>query len=147
MGEVSKEINRESPDFFPVKPTDYGRFLVLSLGTGTAKTEEKYDANKAAKWGVLGWASSDMVDLHLGTVFQALRSEKNYLRIQDDTLAGKLASVDIATKENLENLVKVGEGLLKKPVSRVNLDTGVYEPANKLTNEEALITYKSVLGV
>ncbi|KAJ6939900.1 patatin-like protein 2 [Populus alba x Populus x berolinensis] len=88
-----------------------------------------------------------MVDLHLGTVFQALRSEKNYLRIQDDTLAGKLASVDIATKENLENLVKVGEGLLKKPVSRVNLDTGVYEPANKLTNEEALITYKSVLGV
>ncbi|KAJ6939901.1 hypothetical protein NC651_006149 [Populus alba x Populus x berolinensis] len=67
--------------------------------------------------------------------------------MQDDTLAGKLASVDIATKENLENLVKVGEGLLKKPVSRVNLDTGVYEPANKLTNEEALITYKSVLGV
>jgi hypothetical protein len=80
-----------------VKPTDYGRFLVLSLGTGTAKTEEKYDANKAAKWGVLGWltsdnstplvdvftqASSDMVDLHLGTVFQALLSEKNYLRIQ-----------------------------------------------------------------
>lgn len=161
MGEVSKEINRESPDFFPVKPTDYGRFLVLSLGTGTAKTEEKYVANKAAKWGVLGWltsdnstplvdifthASSDMVDLHLGTVFQALRSEKNYLRIQDDTLTGTLASVDIATKENLENLVKVGEGLLKKPVSRVNLDTGVYEPANKLTNEEALITFAARLS-
>jgi len=43
--------------------------------------------------------------------------------------------------------VKVGEGLLKKPVSRVNLDTGVFEPANKLTNEEALIKYKSVLSV
>lgn len=67
--------------------------------------------------------------------------------MQDDTLTGALASVDIATKENLENLVKVGEGLLKKPVSRVNLDTGVYEPANKLTNQEALITYKSVLNV
>jgi hypothetical protein len=61
--------------------------------------------------------------------------------MQDDTLTGKLASVDIATKENLENLVKVGEGLLKKPVSRVNLDTGVFEPANQLTNEEALIKY------
>ncbi|KAL9359636.1 hypothetical protein Peur_047759 [Populus x canadensis] len=161
MGEVSKEINRDSPDFFPAKPTDYGRFLVLSLGTGTAKTEEKYDANKAAKWGVLGWltsdnstplvdvftqASSDMVDLHLGTVFQALRSEKNYLRIQDDTLTGKLASVDIATKENLENLVKVGEGLLKKPVSRVNLDTGVFEPANQFTNEEALIKFAERLS-
>ncbi|KAL9396604.1 hypothetical protein Peur_010857 [Populus x canadensis] len=161
MGEVSKEINRDSPDFFPMKPTDYGRYLVLSLGTGTAKTEEKYDAKKAAKWGVLGWltsdnstplvdvftqASSDMVDLHLGTVFQALRSEKNYLRIQDDTLTGTLASVDIATKENLENLVKVGEGLLKKPVSRVNLDTGVFEPANKLTNEEALIKFAERLS-
>jgi hypothetical protein len=67
--------------------------------------------------------------------------------MQDDTLTGTLASVDIATKENLENLVKVGEGLLKKPVSRVNLDTGVFEPANKLTNEEALIKYKSVLSV
>lgn len=61
--------------------------------------------------------------------------------MQDDTLTGKLASVDIATKENLENLVKVGEGLLKKPVSRVNLDTGVFEPANQLTNEDALIKY------
>jgi len=61
--------------------------------------------------------------------------------MQDDTLTGKLASVDIATKENLENLVKVGEGLLKKPVSRVNLDTGVFEPAHQLTNEEALIKY------
>ncbi|XP_011017228.1 PREDICTED: patatin-like protein 2 [Populus euphratica] len=161
IGEVSKEINRDSPDFFPMKPTDYGRYLVLSLGTGTAKTEEKYDANKAAKWGVLGWltsdnstplvdvftqASSDMVDLHLATVFQALRSEKNYLRIQDDTLTGTLASVDIATKENLENLVKVGEGLLKKPVSSVNLDTGVFEPANRLTNEEALIKFAERLS-
>jgi hypothetical protein len=61
--------------------------------------------------------------------------------MQDDTLTGKLASVDIATRENLENLVKVGEGLLKKPVSRVNLDTGVFEPANQLTNEDALIKY------
>jgi hypothetical protein len=58
----------------------------------------------------------------------------------DDTLTGTLSSVDIATKENLENLVKVGEELLKKPVSRVNLDTGVFEPINfKMTNEEALV--------
>lgn len=97
MGEVSKDINRESPDFFPIKPTDYNRFLVLSLGTGNAKSEEKYDANEEAKWGVLGWltsdnstplvdvfiqASADMVDFHLSTVFQALNSQENYLRIQ-----------------------------------------------------------------
>ena len=37
--------------------------------------------------------------------------------MQDDTLTGTLSSMDVATKENLENLVKVGEKFLKKPVS------------------------------
>uniref|UniRef100_A0A6N2NKL6 Patatin n=1 Tax=Salix viminalis TaxID=40686 RepID=A0A6N2NKL6_SALVM len=148
ISEVSKAINREG-----MNPMEYGRFLVLSLGTGTAKSEEKYDAEEAAKWGLLGWltadnstplvdvftqASADMVDFHISTVFQGLNSEENYLRIQDDTLTGTLSSVDVATKENLENLVKVGEELLKKPVSRVNMATGVFEPINKMTNEEAL---------
>ena len=97
MGEVTKEIIQGSQDFFPIKPMDYGRFLVISLGTGAPKAEEKYSANEAAKWGVLGWltangstplvdvfthASADMVDLHISVVFQALHSERNYLRIQ-----------------------------------------------------------------
>ncbi|XP_062158052.1 patatin-like protein 2 [Alnus glutinosa] len=97
MGEVSKEIIRGSPDFFPIKPMDYGRFLVISLGTGSLKPKEKYKAPDAAKWGILGWltkggstpiidvfsqASGDMVDVHLSVVFQALHSEKSYLRIQ-----------------------------------------------------------------
>lgn len=75
----------------------YEKFLVISLGTGSPRQEQKYSAEKAAKWGVLGWltnggstplvdvftqASADMVDFHLSVVFQALHSEKNYLRIQ-----------------------------------------------------------------
>jgi hypothetical protein len=64
-----------------------------------------------------------------------------WLRLQDDTLRGNVSSVDIATKKNLDHLVKVGQGLLKKPVSRVNLDTGVFEPSSEETNEEALIRY------
>ncbi|KAH8488087.1 hypothetical protein H0E87_023959 [Populus deltoides] len=161
MSEVSKEITRKNPDFFPTAPMDYGRFLVLSLGTGTAKSEEKYDADEAAKWGILGWltsdnstplvdvfteASGDMVDLHISTVFQALHCEENYIRIQDDTLTGTLSSVDVATKENLENLVKVGEKLLKKPVARVDLGTGVFTPVDKMTNEEALIKMAKLLS-
>ena len=44
--------------------------------------------------------------------------------------------------ENLKNLVQVGENLLKKPVSRINMDTGRYEPVvNGGTNEEALKKY------
>ena len=61
--------------------------------------------------------------------------------LQDDTLGDKEASVDIATIENLNNLVKIGEELLKKPVSAVNLDTGVYAPRHGATNEEALRRY------
>ncbi|GMP23778.1 hypothetical protein CsSME_00001254 [Camellia sinensis var. sinensis] len=156
IGEVAKEINRERSDFFPIKSTNHGKFLVLSLGTGSAKKDEKYNAKEAAKWGVLGWltnsastplvdvfteASGDIMDLHISTVFQALHFENNYLRIQDDTLSGQVSSVDIATKENLEDLVKVGERLLKKPVSSVNLETGLYEPSNQGTNEEALMRY------
>jgi hypothetical protein len=34
---------------------DYGQFMVLSLGTGSAKSEEKFDAVESSKWGLLGW--------------------------------------------------------------------------------------------
>ncbi|XP_056177302.1 patatin-like protein 2 [Syzygium oleosum] len=161
MGEVTKEIMGGSSDFFPIKPMDYRRFLVISLGTGSAKVEGKYNASEAAKWGVLGWlssnggsplvdvfmqASADMVDFHLSAVFQALHLEDNYLRIQDDTLSGAVASVDIATKKNLNDLVRTGEALLKKPVSRANLETGGYEACNPETNEEALKRFAKLLS-
>ncbi|KAJ6990215.1 hypothetical protein NC653_018681 [Populus alba x Populus x berolinensis] len=65
----------------------------------------------------------------------------------DDKLQGDLSSVDIATKENLENLVKVGEDLLKSPVSHINLDTGGYEPVKDGgTYEEALQRFAKLLS-
>uniref|UniRef100_A0A0E0IKV0 Patatin n=3 Tax=Oryza TaxID=4527 RepID=A0A0E0IKV0_ORYNI len=156
IGEVSKQIFKKNPDFFPVKPMDYGRFLVISLGTGSPKIEGKYNAQNAKSWGVLDWllvggstplvdiftqASADMVDIHIAAVFKVLHSEQNYLRIQDDTLEGTLASVDVATRDNLEKLANVGEILLNKPVSRANLETGQMMPAcddSEITNGEAL---------
>ncbi|KAA8528557.1 hypothetical protein F0562_035912 [Nyssa sinensis] len=161
IGEVAKQITPGHPDFFAIKKIDYGRFLVISLGTGSSKMEEKHDADDAAKWGILGWltsgrstplidvlsqASADIVDYHLSVVFQTLHSEKNYLRIQDDKLNGIVSSVDVATQNNLENLVKVGEELLKKPVSRVNLDTGIVEPSEQETNEEAIRRFAKLLS-
>ena len=61
--------------------------------------------------------------------------------MQDDTLVGTVTSVDVATEQNMDDLVKVGEELLKKPVARVNLETGIYEASNHETNEAALIRY------
>ncbi|KAB2629731.1 patatin-like protein 2 [Pyrus ussuriensis x Pyrus communis] len=164
MSEVTKQIHKGNPDFVPFGANYklYERFLVISLGTGTT-SEEKYDAKEASEWGALGWligpdfsaplvdiftqASSDMVGFHLATVFQALESPDNYLRIQDDTLSGTLASVDTATSENLNDLVKVGEKLLKKPVSRVDFGTGKGKPVHPdITNQEALIRVAGVLS-
>lgn len=94
---MTKELHKKNPDYFPYKPMDYRKILLISLGTGSAKVEGKFSAKRASKWGVLGWllssgsnplfdvfmqSSADMVDIHLSVVFQALQSKSNYLRIE-----------------------------------------------------------------
>jgi len=97
LNQVSKQVIDGNPDFFSINPMDFHRFLVISIGTGSEKKEQPYDADKAAKWGSLfGWlnqghsaplvdvfqqASADMVDYHISVVFRALNF-KNYIRIQ-----------------------------------------------------------------
>lgn len=101
IGQVVKQMLKKNPDYYPIEPKNYDRFLVISLGTGTAKNDHKYSAQKASKWGIFGWlyngghtplvdafnqASADMVNIHSSIVFQALHSENNYLRIQVNSL-------------------------------------------------------------
>ncbi|KAF5189909.1 Patatin-like protein [Thalictrum thalictroides] len=88
---------------------------IMAYMTGSPKAEEKYNADMAAKWGVLGWlttsGSTPLIDVftqssgdlvyNLSVVFQALKSEQNYLRIQDDTLGVTESSTDIATKGSI----------------------------------------------
>ncbi|KAL2240320.1 UNVERIFIED_CONTAM: Patatin-like protein 3 [Sesamum indicum] len=159
---ISKEILLGKFELVDMQPMDSNRMLVLSLGTGLAQLEEKYNAGDAAKWGLLGWvynngatplldiygdASSDMVDIHVSTLFQSLRNEQNYLRIQEDRLAGDASSLDISTIKNMQTLVQIGESLLKKPVSRVNLETGRPEPVHgEGTNEQALARFAKLLS-
>uniref|UniRef100_A0A8I6WKC2 PNPLA domain-containing protein n=1 Tax=Hordeum vulgare subsp. vulgare TaxID=112509 RepID=A0A8I6WKC2_HORVV len=128
IGEVSKQIFKQDSDFFPIKPMDYGRFLVISLGTGSSKFEEKYDAQKAKSWGMLDWllssGSTPLVDIFT-------------------------RAIDVATKDNMEKLVNVGVLLLKKPVSRANLETGQMVPTcseTEETNEEALKRFAKLLS-
>jgi hypothetical protein len=97
VNEVTTQIINENNDFYAIKPMEYSRFLIISLGTGTPKNEQKFDAKIAAKWGLLDWlthggstplidifsqSSADMVDFHLATVTEALNCQENYLRIQ-----------------------------------------------------------------
>ncbi|KAL5061479.1 hypothetical protein RYX36_023216 [Vicia faba] len=58
---------------------------------------------------------------------------------QEYKLDPSMEAMDNATIANIENLEKVGESLLKKPVLKMNVDT--YEPeikTNQGTNAEAL---------
>ncbi|KAL7101307.1 hypothetical protein ACP275_08G046900 [Erythranthe tilingii] len=160
--EVSKEILSGKFEVEDMEPMDSTRMLVLSLGSGVAKMAEKYNAKDASNWGVLSWVfydgdsplvniygdgSSDMVDIHVSTIFQSRRNEQNYLRIQEDNLAGDTSSVDIATVKNMQTLVQIGQSLLKKPVSRVNLETGRQEPVQgEGTNAEALARFAKLLS-
>ncbi|KAI3821127.1 hypothetical protein L1987_08684 [Smallanthus sonchifolius] len=162
ISEVTKQVFRENPEFFPVNPMDYGRFLMISIGTGATKETKQYNAKMASKWGLFGWlvhngsnpiidvftqASGDMVDGHISVFFQAVHSQQNYLRIQEDTLSGDEALVDVATKENMVKLGEIGENLLAKPASRVNLKTGLSVPiGNGQTNAQALKRFAKLLS-
>ncbi|KAH6826857.1 phospholipase A 2A [Perilla frutescens var. hirtella] len=155
ISQISNGILAGDSEYVEMEPLDSSRVLVLSLGTGIPKQAEKYNAEAAARWGLLGWvykkgntplmdvfgdASSDMVDIHVSTLFQSMHTKKNYLRIQDDTLCGDTTSLDIATSENLEALKEVAKRRLKKRMSRVNLETGQFEEVEgEGTNEEALM--------
>jgi hypothetical protein len=96
MTAVSKQIVKNNPDMGKLKPLGFDRFLVISIGTGSTKREEKYSAKKAAKWGIISWlyddgstpilditmeSSRDMIHYHSSVVFKALQSEDKYLRI------------------------------------------------------------------
>ncbi|KAM3297663.1 hypothetical protein ACQJBY_039543 [Aegilops geniculata] len=162
MTHVSKQILLGNLDFFPNKPLGYGKFMILSLGTGTAKIEEKFDATECGKWGLLGWlykrgatpiidsfseASADLVDIQASVLFQTLHYNRCYLRIQHDELTGEMASVDVSTSKNLNGLVAVGKALLKRQVCKVNVETGMNEPDLKRgTNEEELVHFARMLS-
>lgn len=162
INQVTKQALTEKPNFlFPdTKTQDTSKFLVLSLGTGQ-KTACYTTATEAAKWGLFRWlynkgktpiidmlteSSADMVDIHAGVVFRAFKSAQNYLRVQAK-LSGDLSSTDLSTEKNLHELVRIGKELLDGPVSRVNIESGVFEPLlDEGTNRDALTRFASELS-
>lgn len=161
MSQVSQDIIVGDGEFFMQNPVDYGKFLVISIGCGL-NPSEKYSAKDASKWGILKWivkdgtapivdmfnaASADMVDIHLSVLFGALRSSHRYLRIQYDQLSGSAGSIDDCSKANLDRLVEIGNELLRKNVSRVDLETGRnVEMPGEGTNSENLAKFAKQLS-
>ncbi|KAG5623971.1 hypothetical protein H5410_009189 [Solanum commersonii] len=125
-------------NLLPANVLDYGKYLVLSVGTGTFKSERKYDAIRAAKCPLVdAFTFATLLAGHIN----------NYLRIQDDNLSGDASSTNKATKKCMENLVKIGNNILQKPISRMNLETCINEAVeNEGTNEQALIRFAKLLS-
>ncbi|KAK9054081.1 hypothetical protein SSX86_025158 [Deinandra increscens subsp. villosa] len=159
---ITKEALMGKYRFSGPEVFDGRRMLVLSLGTGMQTYNDLYTAQKAARWGLLSWiftngtapilhifgdAMSDMVDIHVSTLFRALQAEKNYLRIQEDNLTGDQTAMDISTVENLKALEDIGKRLLEKPVSRLNLETGRSEVVKEEgNNSDALTRFATLLS-
>ncbi|RDX60531.1 Patatin-like protein 1, partial [Mucuna pruriens] len=124
------------------------KILVLSLGTGVTKVEEKYDVEMAATWTKMKWlsvgpellprASTDMIEYYLATVFSGLQPANNYLRIQEYNLDPTLDNSFNVTKENLDNLEEAGKELLQENVVKMNVDTYDIEETGEGTFAEAL---------
>lgn len=90
---VATKLAEEDPAFASIRSLNLKKMLLLSLGTGTnSEFDKTYTANETAKWGYFQWksvippmldaSSSYMTDYYLSTVFQALDSQDNYLRVQ-----------------------------------------------------------------
>ncbi|RLM61776.1 patatin-like protein 2 [Panicum miliaceum] len=139
MNEVTKDIILGDGDFFPVKPVDYGKFMVISLGCGSNR-KSRYSAKAAAKWGIFNWLIKDgtapIIDM-----FNAASGDMY------DQLTGSAGSIDDCSKENMDKLVKMGKDLLNKTVSRVDLETGRnVDVPGEGTNAEKLAMFAKQLS-
>ncbi|XP_060668333.1 patatin-like protein 2 isoform X1 [Ziziphus jujuba] len=153
--EVMKEISKNR-NFSSLNNMDCSKFLILSLGTGSAKRAENLEVGDPKAWGLYQWftgphgittplmdvfstAMDDMVDNYLSIFYGFSGFKDNYFRIQDDSLKYAETSTDNSKDENLKNLETIANELLKKPVSAVNSETGLYEPIEgKNKNEDKL---------
>lgn len=109
LSEVTKQVTKKNPDFKP-GPVDYTKVLVISLGTGSNKTQQKYNAKLSASWGPISWiyyngstpiidafseSSVDTVNYYNCIFFNAAGCESNYFRID----------VSFFTFKNILNLI------------------------------------------
>ncbi|XVE62771.1 hypothetical protein DITRI_Ditri06bG0146400 [Diplodiscus trichospermus] len=160
LSEVAKEMSANGKAKC-LKDIDCSNILVLSLGTGSSKKMNKRQV-ATPNWGTLDWmvgdngiplvdalmaASDAMVDIYLSGFFQGTSFDQNYLRIQTDSLEEYETTMDNSNEENLKNLEKIGNDLLTKPVSTVDLETGLLRTIDGAgTNEDALKRFAARLS-
>ncbi|KAI9109313.1 hypothetical protein K1719_019657 [Acacia pycnantha] len=136
ISELTQALKEAVPE---VKPNEYDKIYLVSIGTGFRKRDEEvmarrkmgqklaekvfrnevYDAKKARKWGILAWGAGPISELTLDgsqdMVDYHLDSvfrgpdKSNYLRIQTNKLNGDMVDMDCATDENIGQLEKLAK--------------------------------------
>jgi len=120
-------IDSKKPGKTPLELKD---ILVVSLGTGSLT--RRYDYEKAANWGLVGWVqpllnitldgSSESVAVQLEQLLpKAQDRPPQYYRFQALLDAGKgLDDMDKAEPENIKNLEKLAEEIIAKEDQNLN---------------------------
>ncbi|WVZ16610.1 hypothetical protein V8G54_009592 [Vigna mungo] len=133
---------------------EYPKFLVLSLGTGTEKIKETFDAQTAANWSSLDWlgpmfgffgrAPAAMTEYYLESLFVGSQPGDIYLRIEEYDLNPDFSNPVNVTQESMNGLEETGKQLLQENVVKLNLDTFDLEKLQQ-KNSEALDRIADIL--
>ncbi|KAL5582879.1 hypothetical protein UlMin_015321 [Ulmus minor] len=144
IGEATRMLEGENNSEERRGEIDYSKFLVLSLGTGSAKLVDGH-GDQVRFGGALHWfvklgeglltsppfldilfrAADDMVDIQTSFTLGNQNSQHNFLRIQDYKLKASETMFHDASKENLKRLKERGRNLLNEPISLANPVTGL----------------------
>ncbi|BAT96836.1 hypothetical protein LR48_Vigan11g164700 [Vigna angularis] len=146
----------------PTQPTisevlqhnEYPNILVLSVGTGTEKIKETFDAQTAANWkplewispaiGFLGRAPTPWTEYYLESLFVGSQPGDIYLRIEEYDLNPDFSNQVNASQESMNGLEETGKQLLQENVVKLNLDTFDLEKL-QLKNSEGLDRIADIL--
>ncbi|ONK75594.1 uncharacterized protein A4U43_C03F18540 [Asparagus officinalis] len=167
MNIIAKETLLTNEPSIKVPDPKNTSYLVISLGTGirVEGDRSKFTAEAAAKWGVIGWmvqnnqplievfqeSSADLVDLHMTTLFNAIKAQNRFLRIQGN-IPADAAELDNAKEENLKALEKVATELLEEEVSHKHEDSvitflsAISVNIKKKTNKDVLYEFALLLS-
>jgi patatin-like phospholipase/acyl hydrolase len=101
--------------------------MLLSIGTG--KEPEKYDYDKAKKWGLLRWArpvvdimlssSAEVVDCQMRQIFSAMGCPDSYIRLEP-ALGRAKPDMDDASGDNIQKLTDAAQTFIQTNIKQLD---------------------------
>ncbi|XP_057759466.1 patatin-like protein 2 [Arachis stenosperma] len=171
LSELGQE-KMKHPELYPMmdRADDCSNILLLSLGCGVQPpvAAPGWDVATVNQWNLIQWmaefdasfnlktspmldiigaATTSVVEYYAYSLFKARNAERNYLRVQTDTLTPDMDKMDNADPINLQNLVDVAKKMIEGNVKKINPVTFQLEPIDDTTTyKQELIRYAKILS-